>query len=431
MEEFSNKIQSLMDEVYIEWQKEENQNKRKWDILDGFSESHQIAVIFGNFNRQVENGGIEQWIYNGYFHDDSEKLSEYLAIGAYTDDRCQVILDRINRLDQHAQETGCDREGYFYDPDDEDDMGNFIGDVINCADFDSWYFNRCGKEDWWKTVCGIIDKLEPSELASVTQYEYNAGDNTKIADTVMDKEKFWQIIEYAHAKQGGWQDMLDPLVDALAQLEPQDIIRFKQIYNEYQNLADKEKLWAAAAVINNGASDDLFIDFRAWLIAQGEEIYLNALMEPDSLVDVEAIQSLRHEIVESGYMTPLDGYKERAIFEEMTYAASYAYEKKLGESANIYDKLYNHPLSTQEKMDIAKEITYATDMDEKWTGHGVPQSVIQSELKKRCPKLYSLFNDTESQTQKKDSVLTNIRESRSQPKQSHKPKSKNKTKPEI
>ena len=49
MADFREKIQNLMDEVYNEWQKEENKGKGKWDVLNGFSEAHQIAVVFGNF----------------------------------------------------------------------------------------------------------------------------------------------------------------------------------------------------------------------------------------------------------------------------------------------------------------------------------------------------------------------------------------------
>ncbi|EKC76209.1 hypothetical protein LEA_04821 [human gut metagenome] len=36
-----------------------------------------------------------------------------------------------------------------------------------------------------------------------------------------------------------------------------------------------------------GCSDDGFIDFRAWLIAQGKEVYMNALRDPDTLADIE------------------------------------------------------------------------------------------------------------------------------------------------
>ncbi|MDR1070813.1 MAG: hypothetical protein LBL37_08550 [Gracilibacteraceae bacterium] len=175
MAAFEDKVQALVDEVYREWQKEENKNKSKWDILDEFSAAHQIAVVLGNFNYQVENGGLEQWIYNGYFRDDAEKLIEYLEAGAEFDERCRTILDKIYKLDQYARETDCDRYGNYSDPDDEDGDRNFIGDMINCGAFDTWYYEHCGKDDWWKVVSGIIDKTEGRESAPVRRDEQGGG----------------------------------------------------------------------------------------------------------------------------------------------------------------------------------------------------------------------------------------------------------------
>jgi hypothetical protein len=165
MSDFAEKVQTLMDEVYDERQKDSNKGKSKWDILGRFSEAHQIAVMFGNFNYQVENGGIEQWIYNGYFHDDAEKLINYLEAGAVSDERFRTILDIVYKLDQYAHETECDREGYYRDPDEDGDNG-FIGDLVNCDAFDTWYYGHCGGDDWWEAVSGIIDKAEAREAAS-------------------------------------------------------------------------------------------------------------------------------------------------------------------------------------------------------------------------------------------------------------------------
>ena len=175
MAEFSNRIQNLMYEMYSKWQRGDDKNK--WEVLGDFSAAHQIAVVFGNFNYQVENGGIEQWIYNGYFHDDSEKFIEYLEIGAEIDARCRNILDRVYQLDQYAQETDCDLYGKFYDADNDGDS-SFIGDIINGDAFNKWYYENCGDEDWWKSVCSIIDKVK-MQLAPVGQYENDADNTTK------------------------------------------------------------------------------------------------------------------------------------------------------------------------------------------------------------------------------------------------------------
>jgi len=185
MEEFGSRIQSLMDEFYNEWQKEENKNKDKWEVLGNLSEAHQIAVAFGNFNYQVENGGIHQWIYNGYFHDDSEKLTAYLESGAGLDERCQKILDTIYKLDQCAQDTDCGRDGHYTEPDDEDSEWQFIGDMIDCNAFDTWYYEHCDGDDWWKTVCGVIEKVTGHEFTPTGQ-EVSAealAENSDITNT--------------------------------------------------------------------------------------------------------------------------------------------------------------------------------------------------------------------------------------------------------
>ena len=185
MAEFSDRIQVLMDEVYNEWQKDENKGKGKSAVLEGFSEAHKIAVAFGNFNYQVENGGIEQWIYNGYFHDDAEKLMGYLETGAQTDERCKTILDRISQLEQYANEMSCDRYGSFYD---EDSDNSFIGEIIDCNAFDSWYYENCGNEDWWEAVCGIIDKAEV-RIAPAVQQEQGAMDKPSVLEQLRESKK--------------------------------------------------------------------------------------------------------------------------------------------------------------------------------------------------------------------------------------------------
>jgi hypothetical protein len=176
MAAFEDKLQALVDEVYNEWQTGENKHKGKWDILNGFSAAHQIAVVFGNFNFQVENGGLDQWISNGYFRDDAEKLIEYLETSAELDNRCRTILDEIYKLDQCAREMECDRYGNYSGPGDEGGESGFIGDLINCDTFDTWYYEHCGKDDWWEVVGRIIDKAEAQESALVRRDERDGGD---------------------------------------------------------------------------------------------------------------------------------------------------------------------------------------------------------------------------------------------------------------
>ena len=105
----------------------------------------------------------------------------------------------------------------------------------------------------------------------------------------MDPDAFWDLI--AGAKRECGQDMdasLQWLTERLTALGPQQAQDFHDILHGYKHLAYKYGLWTAATLMcEYGCSDDGFIDFRAWLIAQGKEVYLTALADPDSLADVE------------------------------------------------------------------------------------------------------------------------------------------------
>lgn len=225
---------------------------------------------------------------------------------------------------------------------------------------------------------------------------------------VMDKEQFWKIIDDARDRAGRWQDMREPLLDALSKLEASDIIHWKQIFDEYQDLAYKDKLWAAAAVMHNGCSDDGFIDFRAWLTARGKDVYLKALANPDSLADVAVVQDFAREVC-SSESTPLNGYEDRASFEALSYTPSDAYELKT-DGANIYSSLYNQSLSAEETTSMLEEITYAEDIDAKWGGIDADWAAVDRELQRLLPRLYREFNKDEPQ--EKNSVLEKIREAK-------------------
>lgn len=86
----------------------------------------------------------------------------------------------------------------------------------------------------------------------------------------MDTKRFWEIIDSARIQAGDWEDMSSPLTDMLSSLDISDIIKWQKIFEQYQHLSNKSKLWAAAYVINGGCSDDGFEYFRGWLIAQGK-----------------------------------------------------------------------------------------------------------------------------------------------------------------
>jgi hypothetical protein len=74
----------------------------------------------------------------------------------------------------------------------------------------------------------------------------------------MDIGIFWEMIDSAREEGDGWEDMYEPLINRLVKLEASEILIWQNIFQEYQRLSYKNKLWAAAYVINGGCSDDGF-----------------------------------------------------------------------------------------------------------------------------------------------------------------------------
>lgn len=117
--------------------------------------------------------------------------------------------------------------------------------------------------------------------------------------TEINKETFWQLIEEM-------KNQCEPDMDAsiswikkeLLSMPPEQSLQFHAIMHGYRDLADKYGLWTAATLIKEyGCSDDGFMDFRAWLIAQGKEIYMAALENPDSLTRVEQYGDCEFELL--------------------------------------------------------------------------------------------------------------------------------------
>lgn len=102
----------------------------------------------------------------------------------------------------------------------------------------------------------------------------------------MDTKVFWKLIDTSRkSSSGDISKQADLLVDMLIQLPINEILEFSNILEDLMNNAYDAALWDAAYIIGCGCSDDGFYEFRGWLITQGEKVYKNALVNPESLID--------------------------------------------------------------------------------------------------------------------------------------------------
>src|SRR5690349_17363678 len=100
----------------------------------------------------------------------------------------------------------------------------------------------------------------------------------------MSPDEFWHLVELAKNESGAdLSRRYDALVRLLSEYEPADIVQFDNIVNELIAESYRWDLWGVARLMNDGCSNDGFQDFRRWLISSGEQIYREALANPDSL----------------------------------------------------------------------------------------------------------------------------------------------------
>src|SRR5512139_441856 len=118
----------------------------------------------------------------------------------------------------------------------------------------------------------------------------------------MDRRDFWSLIEEARTSvAAGIPDgpvgseeeasaTAERAAGILAGRPPADIVAAAQPLWDLMADSYRGDLWAAAYLINGGASDDGFDYFRGWLIAQGQAMFERAIADPDGLSDHPGVQ---------------------------------------------------------------------------------------------------------------------------------------------
>ena len=180
----------------------------------------------------------------------------------------------------------------------------------------------------------------------------------------INKDTFWTLISQGREQCG--QDvhaLAQWLEDRLMELGPEQALNFDYIAHAYRAAAYKYGLWNAASIMCDGCTDDGFTDFRGWLIAQGRDVYMAALKDPDSLADV-----------------PTDG---DCCCETFCYVGSYAYEELTGRDINQdFDPDISRALTEQIKPDIVY-------------GEGIGYPYTWSETAAYLPKLCAKYMEPE------------------------------------
>lgn len=107
------------------------------------------------------------------------------------------------------------------------------------------------------------------------------------ANAAMGEDQFWAIIEKAGAVRKGRatrdeDELCEALSKELSRLDAGQVRAFADLLGQRLRDACTWDLWGAAYVMMGGCSDDMFVYFRSWLVAQGRATFEGALRNADS-----------------------------------------------------------------------------------------------------------------------------------------------------
>jgi len=130
---------------------------------------------------------------------------------------------------------------------------------------------------------------------------------------------FWEIIHASrHCIDSSKGDAANDASqnEALAKilrLQPQEVVAaFCQAHYKFSQQAYRWDILRAAMLVEGGCGDDGFMDFRAWLISQGQKCFETVLRNPDELVRIA------HQGCSRSCFAPDFSSVAPRVYEEMT-----------------------------------------------------------------------------------------------------------------
>lgn len=130
-------------------------------------------------------------------------------------------------------------------------------------------------------ACGTVP-APGQALGSVTA----SADPTGTSDeaSVMDTRRFWSIVGSTRASRST-SERAELIQGTLTKLPPQQVAEFDRELTDAVNAISEPQHLGAAEIIMGFTSRDSFTAFRAWVVAQGEQVHSRFRADPDTLVD--------------------------------------------------------------------------------------------------------------------------------------------------
>lgn len=104
----------------------------------------------------------------------------------------------------------------------------------------------------------------------------------------MDEHTFWRIVEDLRvAADGDPEEMSQALAERFAEADDAALRGWEEQFLRASGQLYTWQHWAAAEMVCGFVSDDVFEDWRAWIVTLGRDTFQRVAADPDALADVD------------------------------------------------------------------------------------------------------------------------------------------------
>jgi hypothetical protein len=113
----------------------------------------------------------------------------------------------------------------------------------------------------------------------------------------MNEEAFWRIIENAGAPDRcSPDDQCERITKSLASMSTSDLVEFENLRHQLLVKAYTWPMLKACFIVLSYVSDDVFEDFRHWIILNGQSRFYRTIEDPDVMAEYIQVQDPIEEI---------------------------------------------------------------------------------------------------------------------------------------
>jgi hypothetical protein len=127
------KTQDLMDAAYDRWTEGDLKGTSRYEFLSLLDDTTRFAVVLGNLNYQVENGGWCQWVGNGYCVSYPFVLEALEALGTPIAKKVTAMVETVGlSLEQDVLDGDSESDGSMCNYWNEEASGEYEEQCWSC-----------------------------------------------------------------------------------------------------------------------------------------------------------------------------------------------------------------------------------------------------------------------------------------------------------